>query len=207
MVARVADAAALAWFGFERDMTDAFALDTPQEQPDRFSQIVALCEAIALLEGEQRREAILALEQDHPDLAGDVESLLAFDDRSSPLDMSTPDPSHSPASIWRLEAEQLTDAPANLPKRIGAFRIIRKISEGGSGVVFQAEQDSPRRPAAVKTLSTAAMTREAISRFRREAQSLALLRHPNVVQVYEAGVAVTETGRTPFIAMELVAGG
>jgi serine/threonine protein kinase len=96
-----------------------------------------------------------------------------------------------------------TAAPS-LPDRIGRYRIVGMLGEGGMGVVYEAEQDSPRRRVAVKVMRSGGSADELQSRmFQREVDTLARLQHPNIGAIYESGT--TEDGR-PFFAMELVRG-
>jgi serine/threonine protein kinase/WD40 repeat protein len=84
------------------------------------------------------------------------------------------------------------------------FRLIRLLGEGGMGSVWRAEQTAPvRRTVALKVIKLGMDTREVVKRFERERQTLALLNHPNIAQVFEAGA--TTLGR-PYFAMELVEG-
>jgi len=84
------------------------------------------------------------------------------------------------------------------------FRIVRKLGEGGMGVVYEAEQLHPRRPVALKVIRGGDFVGEhALKLFQREAQALARLKHPGIAAIYEAGE--TEHGEH-FIAMELVRG-
>ena len=90
------------------------------------------------------------------------------------------------------------------PEQIGQYRILGKIGEGGMGIVYRAEQREPvRRVVALKVIKLGMDTSEVVARFEAERQALALMNHPNVAKVLEAGI--TETGR-PFFAMELVPG-
>src|SRR5687767_13601546 len=83
------------------------------------------------------------------------------------------------------------------------YRIERLISRGGMGAVFEATQLGLDRPVAVKMLLPALSRDEnARERFRREARSAALLRHPNIVQIYDYGIS--EYG--PYIVMEFIRG-
>ncbi|HSZ55688.1 MAG TPA: protein kinase, partial [Tepidisphaeraceae bacterium] len=82
--------------------------------------------------------------------------------------------------------------------------ILEKMGEGGMGVVYKAEQREPvRRIVALKVIKLGMDTREVVARFEAERQALALMNHPNVAKVFEAGM--TDTGR-PFFAMEHVPG-
>jgi WD40 repeat protein/serine/threonine protein kinase len=97
----------------------------------------------------------------------------------------------------------LRASPAD-PEFIGPYRILEKMGEGGMGLVYKAEQREPvRRIVALKVIKLGMDTREVVARFEAERQALALMNHPNVAKVFEAGM--TETGR-PFFAMEHVPG-
>jgi serine/threonine protein kinase/WD40 repeat protein len=90
------------------------------------------------------------------------------------------------------------------PDRVGPFRIVEKIGEGGMGIVYKAEQREPvRRIVALKVIKLGMDTKEVVARFEAERQALAMLSHPNVAKVFEAGM--TENGR-PYFAMEYVPG-
>ena len=88
--------------------------------------------------------------------------------------------------------------------RIGRYKLLQKIGEGGCGVVYMAEQEeSLRRKVALKVIKLGMDTRQVIARFEAERQALAMMEHPNIAKVLDAGA--TETGR-PFFVMELVRG-
>jgi serine/threonine protein kinase/tetratricopeptide (TPR) repeat protein len=88
--------------------------------------------------------------------------------------------------------------------RIGRYKLLQQIGEGGCGVVYMAEQDEPiRRRVALKVIKLGMDTKSVIGRFEAERQALALMDHPNIAKVLDAGA--TETGR-PFFVMELVRG-
>jgi serine/threonine protein kinase len=87
-------------------------------------------------------------------------------------------------------------------ERIGRYRILERIGEGGCGVVYVAEQEQPvRRRVALKVIKLGMDTRQVIARFEAERQALALMDHPNIAKVLDGGA--TESGR-PFFVMELV---
>jgi predicted Ser/Thr protein kinase len=96
--------------------------------------------------------------------------------------------------------------PASHPERIGAFRILRPLGFGGMGVVYLAEQDSPKRSVALKLLRYDSASPRQLERFEQEAELLGRLSHPGIARVYQAGWAETETGKRPFFAMEFVEG-
>ena len=90
------------------------------------------------------------------------------------------------------------------PEFIGHYRILESLGEGGMGSVYKAEQREPvRRIVALKVIKLGMDTKEVVARFEAERQALALMNHPNVARVFEAGM--TETGR-PYFAMEYVPG-
>ena len=87
---------------------------------------------------------------------------------------------------------------------IGPYKLLQQIGEGGFGVVYMAEQLRPvRRKVALKIIKPGMDTKEVIARFEAERQALALMDHPNIAKVFDAGA--TETGR-PYFVMELVKG-
>src|SRR5262245_52677066 len=106
------------------------------------------------------------------------------------------------------ELERMFDEACNvsLPERIGRYRILNLLGAGGMGVVYRAEQDHPRRLVALKTLRLGMADRRMTARFENEIASLARLRHPNIAQIYDAGVADAAWGRQPYISMELIEG-
>jgi serine/threonine protein kinase len=88
--------------------------------------------------------------------------------------------------------------------RIGNYRLLSRIGEGGFGVVYDAEQERPvRRRVAFKVIKLGMDTRQVVARFEAERQALALMDHPNIAKVFDAGA--TATGR-PYFVMELVKG-
>jgi len=88
--------------------------------------------------------------------------------------------------------------------RIGDYRLLDILGEGGMGVVYRAEQERPiRRQVALKVVKPGMDTKQVMARFEAERQALALLDHPNIARVYHAGT--TEGGR-PYFVMELVTG-
>ena len=87
---------------------------------------------------------------------------------------------------------------------IGPYKLLEQIGEGGFGVVFMAEQQQPvRRKVALKVLKPGMDTKQVVARFEAERQALALMHHPHIAQVHDAGT--TDTGR-PYFVMELIRG-
>jgi serine/threonine protein kinase len=97
-----------------------------------------------------------------------------------------------------------SSADLEMGTRIGPYKLLQKIGEGGCGIVFMAEQEVPvRRRVAVKVIKLGMDTKSVIARFEAERQALAMMDHPNIARVLDAGA--TETGR-PYFVMELVRG-
>jgi len=100
-----------------------------------------------------------------------------------------------------LGTSALTEQPGTL---IGRYKLLERIGEGGMAVVYMAEQQEPiRRKVALKIIKLGMDTRQVIARFEAERQALAMMNHPNIAKVFDAGT--TETGR-PYFVMELVQG-
>src|SRR5690349_11089513 len=92
------------------------------------------------------------------------------------------------------------------PSRVGPYRIIRLLGEGGMGASYEAEQARPRRRVALKMVRPGLNSPATLRRIEHEAQVLGEMRHPGIAQVFEAGVAAFAGERRPFFAMELVTG-
>ena len=99
------------------------------------------------------------------------------------------------------------EAPATLERpgtAVGPYLLLEVLGEGGFGIVFLAEQQAPvRRQVALKVLKPGMDTRQVVARFEVERQALALMNHPNIARVLDAGM--TDNGR-PYFVMELVRG-
>jgi serine/threonine protein kinase/tetratricopeptide (TPR) repeat protein len=88
--------------------------------------------------------------------------------------------------------------------KIGRYKLLEQIGEGGFGVVFMAEQEQPvRRHVALKIIKLGMDTREVVARFEAERQALAMMEHTNIAKVFDAGS--TDAGR-PYFVMELIRG-
>jgi WD40 repeat protein/serine/threonine protein kinase len=130
-----------------------------------------------------------------PGLRRNVESLLAAYEEGQFLESPAP-------GLAAPAAEQpLREGPGTV---LGPYRLMEQIGEGGMGLVFVAEQQQPvRRKVALKLIKPGMDTREVIARFEAERQALALMDHPHIARVLDAGA--TASGR-PFFVMELVRG-
>lgn len=116
------------------------------------------------------------------------------------LPASTTDATCSACAL-RLVIDNQSETPGT---QVGPYTLLRKIGEGGMGMVYLAEQDYPiRRQVALKIVKLGMDTREIVARFEIELQAMAMLDHPNIAKVFDAGS--TRSGR-PYFAMELVQG-
>jgi len=133
---------------------------------------------------------------DDTNLRAKVEDLLkAHEEAGSFLDAPPFDPNVT------LSTSPLTEGPGTI---IGRYKLLEQIGEGGFGVVYMAEQQEPiRRRVALKIIKLGMDTRQVIARFEAERQALAMMEHPNIAKVLDAGA--TDTGR-PYFVMELVKG-
>jgi eukaryotic-like serine/threonine-protein kinase len=107
----------------------------------------------------------------------------------------------APELLATIEQSPIAERPGTV---IGPYKLMEQIGEGGFGLVFVAEQQQPmRRKVALKIIKPGMDTRDVIARFEAERQALALMDHPNIARVLDAGA--TESGR-PYFVMELVRG-
>src|SRR5215467_7788593 len=156
--------------------------------------LVVFAAALELPAGE--RGAFLVREcGDDQTLKARVEALLRADSEAGNfLEQPPPD-------AGLLSASTIGEKPGD---HIGRYTLLQQIGEGGCGVVFMAEQEEPvRRRVALKIIKPGMDTKSVIARFEIERQALALMDHPNIAKVFDAGA--TESGR-PFFVMELIRG-
>jgi serine/threonine protein kinase len=112
----------------------------------------------------------------------------------------------APANVLAFPPGPAADQPGEEPigTRIGRYKLLEKIGEGGCGVVYMAEQEEPvRRRVALKIIKLGMETKSVIARFEAERQALAMMDHPNIARVFDAGA--TDRG-PPYFVMELVHG-
>ncbi len=109
-----------------------------------------------------------------------------------------------PAVVSLAEATATLSIAEKPGDCIGRYKLLQQIGEGGCGVVYVAEQEQPvRRRVALKVIKLGMDTKQVIARFEAERQALAMMDHPNIAKVFDAGA--TETGQ-PYFVMELVRG-
>jgi len=173
--------------------------------PGQWREIDRVLKAALACDPEARRDLIARECEGDASLRYEVESLLHA---SSCADEFLDAPL---VQLDRFEPRRLddgarsSDRDSQIPKHIGAYRIIRRLGAGGMGVVYLAEQANPQRLVAIKVMRSDAAG-QATARFRREADALARLKHPGIAHIYEAGQADVEGERRAYIAMEYVAG-
>lgn len=100
----------------------------------------------------------------------------------------------------------LTPGDDDIPEMIGPYRLVRRLAVGGMGVVYLAEQASPRRTVAIKILRADIREESLVRHFEREASILARLRHAGIAHVYNAGVVSTASGPRPYVVIEYIEG-
>ena len=170
-------------------------------------------EALAIDDAAERRAFLDSACADVAELRAEVETLFsALEESETFFEQDAPTP------ITASEvARTLTELPgffenmgsslpddAEVGKQIGPYKLLQKIGEGGVGNVYLAEQERPvRRQVAFKIIKRGMDTKSVIVRFEAERQALAMMEHPNIARVIDAGE--TELGR-PFFVMELVHG-
>jgi eukaryotic-like serine/threonine-protein kinase len=162
---------------------------------------------------DQRRAFLDRMCQGEPALRSVVEKMLASQTKAEEF--------FREGGVVRLPVKELAQSLADTPglgehldgldrqdesigKCIGIYKVRQRIGEGGCGVVYMAEQEKPvRRRVALKIIKLGMDTKSVVARFEAERQALALMDHPSIARVLDAGA--TESGR-PYFVMELVRG-
>ena len=165
-------------------------------------------EAFAIQSVEARADFLGRACQGDSALRGLVEALLGsqpaaedFFDKQAPMPVSI---SKVTNLLPEMPASALLPPTEECGSFIGPYKLLQKIGEGGCGVVYMAEQERPiRRRVALKIIKLGMDTKSVIARFEAERQALALMDHPNIARVMDAGSTVL--GR-PYFVMELVRG-
>jgi eukaryotic-like serine/threonine-protein kinase len=157
----------------------------------------AIFNAARRIEGAEARSIFIKQAcGDNADVVERVMALLEAHERD-PQFMQSPD--HHPALT--VDYAPIAERPGS---RVGNYRLMEQIGEGGFGLVFVAEQLEPvRRKVALKVIKPGMDSSQVISRFEAERQALAMMDHPNIARVLDAGS--TDSGR-PYFVMELVRG-
>jgi eukaryotic-like serine/threonine-protein kinase len=147
---------------------------------------------------------LLAMEVEHRTKHGDVPQQEEYVQRFPQQELAI-------ASMFARDAASLFSSdrgtirlPVNVPPVLANFRLIKELGRGGMGVVWLAEQDQPvKRRVALKLIKAELNSKDVIARFEAEKQALAMMDHPNIARVLDAG---TTDDRRPYFVMELVDG-
>ena len=164
---------------------------------ERWRRVDELFNAAIDLPAGERSAYLGSACDDDPALRAEVESLLEADEQD--------DPGFEQIIPQTAEAVLDLNAPLHAGDRVGAYRVIRPIGQGGMGAVYLAERDDDEfeSQAAIKVLRDGAIDSDVIARFRNERQILANLNHPNIARLLDGG----ETPRgVPYVVMEFVDG-
>jgi hypothetical protein len=113
-------------------------------------------------------------------------------------------PTTAPAVKATIKLDRPDTPDEAVGQMLGRYKLLERIGEGGCGVVYVAEQTEPvRRRVALKVIKLGMDTKQVVARFEAERQALAMMDHPNIAKVLDAGT--TDVGR-PYFVMELVRG-
>ena len=161
-------------------------------------------EALDKSPGEQREAFLRGACGEDAELLLRINEMLGAHARASAV---LSPPGHAPVIglAGTVHSDTIAAAPSERAgEMIGPYKLLERIGEGGMGAVWMAEQREPiRRTVALKLIKLGMDTRSVIARFEAERQALALMDHPNIARVFDAGS--TDSGR-PYFAMELVKG-
>ena len=160
--------------------------------PERYQQVRRYFLEARDLEGQAREAYLAECRKRDPELCAAVEALLDEEARApEPSELGPPE-------------ETLLRGGDRPPDRIGPFKILEVLGEGGMGIVYLAEQREPvRRRVALKVIKPGMDSKAVIARFEAERQALAMMDHPNIAKIFDAGT--TPDGR-PYFVMEHVKG-
>ncbi len=161
----------------------------------RHDRVREVFHAVCDLDVASRLRVLEARCGDDAELRREVLSLLAHVERPA-IDLDA----HGIVGIEEMALE------TPLPERIGRYRVLGQLGEGGMGLVLLAQQERPERRVALKVIRPGIVTEGMLRRFELESEVLGRLRHPCIAQIYEAGVAESEHGPQPYFAMEYVDG-
>jgi len=177
---------------------------TGTTDPERWRRIEAALQAALDAPDSEHPRILHEACGDDADLRAEVEALLRADARAEGF-LSSPAADAARGLLADWAASDLDDLPPLAAGRtVGAYRILRTLGEGGMGVVYEAEQEHPRRSVALKLIrGSGSLDPYQVRLFEREAQALGRLVHPGIATILEAGR--TGDGQ-PFFAMELVQG-
>src|SRR5271154_6316198 len=159
----------------------------------------ALFQAAVQLTGAERAAFLKGACLGDDALRQRLDALLAAHDAPDEL---SPKDTPSAKATMKLELADVPDEAVG--QTLGRYKLLERLGEGGCGVVYVAEQTQPvRRRVALKVIKLGMDTKQVVARFEAERQALAMMDHPNIAKVLDAGT--TDQGR-PYFVMELVKG-
>jgi non-specific serine/threonine protein kinase/serine/threonine-protein kinase len=162
----------------------------------RFQRIEALFHRLADAPTNERVAELATLQRDEPEVHAELIALLAESRGTQRGEQVIDD--------WTQQARAIGERGIELPASIGPYRIVRLLGEGGMGRVYEAEQERPvKRKVALKVIRSELPSEHALARFDAERQALAMLDHPNIARIFDAG---TQPSGQPWFAMEFVDG-
>ena len=173
--------------------------ETKSNMPSQQEREAALFQAAVQLTASERDAFLNGACRGDAALRQRLEALLAAHDEPDELS-----PGVAPKVVATIKLD-LSDTPDEaVGQTLGRYKLLERLGEGGCGVVYVAEQTEPvRRRVALKVIKLGMDTKQVVARFEAERQALAMMDHPNIAKVLDAGT--TEQGR-PFFVMELVRG-
>ncbi len=160
-------------------------------------------EAALQLESEEKRRQYLDLAcESDLELRGKIDSMLsAHEEAEAYFHIEGFRKKTQPTNLTPTQLQPAAEKPGT---KIGRYKLLQQIGEGGMGIVYMAEQTEPvTRKVALKIIKLGMDTKQVVARFEAERQALAMMDHPHIAKVLDAGA--TDTGR-PFFVMELVRG-
>lgn len=165
---------------------------------ERHRKLMDLFDRVVAMQQGERTSFLDEACSDDASLRREVEQLLAND--ADPISFVDATPSQVARVVSTFEPED------RVADTIGSYHIVRKLGEGGMGVVYLAQQENPRRQVALKVIRPGVESSELLRRFDQETQVLGWLQHPGIAQIFEAGTNESGGFHQPFFAMEYVDG-
>jgi serine/threonine protein kinase/Flp pilus assembly protein TadD len=189
------------WQTGDRVLVEAYFTLHPKLRVDQASALHLIYNEVLLREAVGERPALDDYVRRFPELAGQLPPLFEVH-RALESDEFLGIVGHQPEPLDATRSyPPVTEGPGAI---VGPYKLVQQIGEGGMGTVYVAEQTEPvRRVVALKIIKLGMDSRQVIARFEAERQALALMDHPNIAKVLDAGA--TDSGR-PYFVMELVRG-
>lgn len=168
--------------------------------PERWVKVKGVFERLRQTAPSERPALLTELCAEDVELRNEVQSLLSHMDAAD--EFLTQDSGPSPEAFLISSADRKGESLS----RVGRYRVLSVAGQGGMGIVYLAEQETPRRQVALKVLHGGRLSAHLRQRFEHETAILARLNHPGIAQIFEAGVEGDGPDARPWFAMELVRG-